>query len=182
MATVVGTRRPAIPPALDHPAAPAPAARPTDPPPNCAEPAVGRRDGRTAEMAVVAGTWPRSPRRICPFPAYVRQLRASSPSDRPSPHFPRLRPRTGPTRGQIDREAQYSIGARSGARVAPVRRSLKRLRRRARTLATHESDNLQKLANVSLRGERCTAPGSLDTHLCYAAWRNSYSSRASIGV
>ena len=28
----------------------------------------------------------------------------------------------------------------------------------------------------------CTAPGSLDTHLCYAAWRSSYSSRASIGV
>ena len=38
-----------------------------------------------------------------------------------------------------------------------------------------------------LRGEEgiaalCTAPGSLDTHLCYAAWRSSYSSRASIGV
>ena len=30
--------------------------------------------------------------------------------------------------------------------------------------------------------KRCTAPGSLDTHLCYAAWRSSYSSRASIGV
>ena len=29
---------------------------------------------------------------------------------------------------------------------------------------------------------KCTAPGSLDTHLCYAAWRSSYSSRASIGV
>ena len=29
---------------------------------------------------------------------------------------------------------------------------------------------------------RCTAPGSLDTHLCYAAWCSSYSSRASIGV
>ena len=29
---------------------------------------------------------------------------------------------------------------------------------------------------------RCTAPGSLDTHLCYAVWRSSYSSRASIGV
>ena len=28
----------------------------------------------------------------------------------------------------------------------------------------------------------CTAPGSLDTHLCYAAWRSSYSSRASSGV
>ena len=28
----------------------------------------------------------------------------------------------------------------------------------------------------------CTAPGSLDTHLSYAAWRSSYSSRASIGV
>ena len=28
----------------------------------------------------------------------------------------------------------------------------------------------------------CTAPGSLDTHLCYAAWHSSYSSRASIGV
>ena len=31
-------------------------------------------------------------------------------------------------------------------------------------------------------GVSCTAPGSLDTHLCYAAWRSSYSSRASIGV
>ena len=31
-------------------------------------------------------------------------------------------------------------------------------------------------------GGTCTAPGSLDTHLCYAAWRSSYSSRASIGV
>ena len=31
-------------------------------------------------------------------------------------------------------------------------------------------------------GFSCTAPGSLDTHLCYAAWRSSYSSRASIGV
>ena len=30
--------------------------------------------------------------------------------------------------------------------------------------------------------KNCTAPGSLDTHLCYAAWRSSYSSRASIGV
>ena len=32
------------------------------------------------------------------------------------------------------------------------------------------------------RSSYCTAPGSLDTHLCYAAWRSSYSSRASIGV
>ena len=32
------------------------------------------------------------------------------------------------------------------------------------------------------RHYRCTAPGSLDTHLCYTAWRSSYSSRASIGV
>ena len=30
--------------------------------------------------------------------------------------------------------------------------------------------------------QACTAPGSLDTHLCYAAWRSTYSSRASIGV
>ena len=28
----------------------------------------------------------------------------------------------------------------------------------------------------------CDRAGSLDTHLCYAAWRSSYSSRASIGV
>ena len=28
----------------------------------------------------------------------------------------------------------------------------------------------------------CTAPGFLDTSLCYAAWRRSYSSRASSGV
>ena len=32
------------------------------------------------------------------------------------------------------------------------------------------------------RKTTCTAPGSLDTHLCYAAWRSTYSSRASIGV
>ena len=32
------------------------------------------------------------------------------------------------------------------------------------------------------RYPRCTAPGSLDTHLCYAAWRSTYSSRASLGV
>ena len=34
------------------------------------------------------------------------------------------------------------------------------------------------------KGERttCTAPGFLDTHLRYAAWRSSYSSRASSGV
>ena len=31
-------------------------------------------------------------------------------------------------------------------------------------------------------GELCTAPGSLDTRLRYAAWRSSCSSRASIGV
>ena len=31
-------------------------------------------------------------------------------------------------------------------------------------------------------GSRCTAPGFLDTSLGYAAWRSSYSSRASSGV
>ena len=36
--------------------------------------------------------------------------------------------------------------------------------------------------NPKQRLQYCTAPGSLDTHLCYAAWRSSYSSRASIGV
>ena len=35
---------------------------------------------------------------------------------------------------------------------------------------------------VMTRESECTAPGSLDTHLCYAAWHSSYSSRASIGV
>ena len=30
--------------------------------------------------------------------------------------------------------------------------------------------------------DECTAPGFLDTHLRYAAWRSSYSSRASSGV
>ena len=35
---------------------------------------------------------------------------------------------------------------------------------------------LRGLTDVS-----CTLD-SLDTHLCYAAWRSSYSSRASIGV
>ena len=36
--------------------------------------------------------------------------------------------------------------------------------------------------HLAARGQSCTAPGSLDTHLCYAAWRSTYSSRASIGV
>ena len=31
-------------------------------------------------------------------------------------------------------------------------------------------------------GGDCTAPGFLDTSLGYAAWRSSYSSRASSGV
>ena len=35
---------------------------------------------------------------------------------------------------------------------------------------------------VVIENYGCTAPGSLDTHLCYAAWRSTYSSRASIGV
>ncbi len=35
---------------------------------------------------------------------------------------------------------------------------------------------------VHMATSNCTAPGSLDTYLCYAAWRSSYSSRASIGV
>ena len=35
---------------------------------------------------------------------------------------------------------------------------------------------------VAFEATDCTAPGSLDTHLCYAAWRSTYSSRASIGV
>ena len=43
--------------------------------------------------------------------------------------------------------------------------------------------NLAKCRVAIHLGSRiCTAPGSLDTHLCYAAWRSSYSSRASIGV
>ena len=40
------------------------------------------------------------------------------------------------------------------------------------------SGNAEKLKD----SRKCTAPGFLDTHLCYAAWRSSYSSRASIGV
>ena len=36
--------------------------------------------------------------------------------------------------------------------------------------------------DVDIRQIDCTAPGYLDTHLCYAAWCSSYSSRASIGV
>ena len=34
----------------------------------------------------------------------------------------------------------------------------------------------------AVRKAKCTAPGSLDTRLRYAAWRSSCSSRASIGV
>ena len=39
-----------------------------------------------------------------------------------------------------------------------------------------------KKLGISEQTYYCTAPGSLDTHLCYAAWRSTYSSRASIGV
>ena len=35
---------------------------------------------------------------------------------------------------------------------------------------------------VELINSDCTAPGFLDTRLRYAAWRSSYSSRASLGV
>ena len=41
------------------------------------------------------------------------------------------------------------------------------------------------LAGIDYNDERklgCTAPGFLDTSLCYAAWRRLYSSRASSGV
>ena len=46
---------------------------------------------------------------------------------------------------------------------------------------THPSHRRQH-GTVDCGRRVCTAPGSLDTHLCYAAWRSSYSSRASIGV
>ena len=57
-------------------------------------------------------------------------------------------------------------------------------------LLQYNSSNDSLGANLRLRWEYqpgselfvCTAPSSLDTHLCYAAWRSSYSSRASIGV
>ena len=39
-----------------------------------------------------------------------------------------------------------------------------------------------RLLSVRLRKLVCTAPGFLDTRLRYAAWRSSYSSRASSGV
>ena len=51
--------------------------------------------------------------------------------------------------------------------------------RRMAPLYTRSPPIAQKLRSSH---NRCTAPGSLDTHLCYAAWRSSYSSRASIGV
>ena len=44
--------------------------------------------------------------------------------------------------------------------------------------AINDRHLVMKALNMAL----CTAPGSLGTHLCYAAWRSSYSSRASIGV
>ena len=46
----------------------------------------------------------------------------------------------------------------------------------AQSISTRRAYGVQRVCRV------CTAPGSLDTHLCYAAWRSSYSSRASIGV
>ena len=79
-------------------------------------------------------------------------------------------------------------------RHAAIRESLKNLKALGKvphaafladTQAANKLDSL--VADVdkrvkTMRRRHCTAPGSLDTHLCYAAWRSSYSSRASIGV
>ena len=63
-------------------------------------------------------------------------------------------------------------------------RSLRRLQEmpQAITALEEQSGSLQGRIDVLRSQLACTAPGSLDTHLCYAAWRSSYSSRASIGV
>ena len=56
---------------------------------------------------------------------------------------------------------------------------------RAEAFADALADRLEGLEPVSPRGRMetdCTAPGFLDTRLRYAAWRSSYSSRASLGV
>ena len=50
------------------------------------------------------------------------------------------------------------------------------------SLPNRDSGFLTALPAFSVTTRRCTAPGSLDTYLSYAAWRSSYSSRASIGV
>ena len=44
------------------------------------------------------------------------------------------------------------------------------------------ADNFRKAAVSCRSNSVCTAPGFLDTRLRYAAWRSSYSSRASSGV
>ena len=50
------------------------------------------------------------------------------------------------------------------------------------TLGNSEDETRRTLTAKLGESPVCTAPGSLDTHLCYAAWHSSYSSRASIGV
>ena len=81
--------------------------------------------------------------------------------------------------------------------VSPKRQRIAELARQApemvfTSLAHHIDRDVLHAAYVATRKDGavgldgqtadCTAPGSLDTHLCYAAWRSSYSSRASIGV
>ena len=70
----------------------------------------------------------------------------------------------------------------AGASVADVKR-LRELEGENATLKRMYADlALENAAIKDVLARTCTAPGSLDTHLCYAAWRSSYSSRASIGV
>ena len=42
--------------------------------------------------------------------------------------------------------------------------------------------SVEDMKVIAKRIKGCTAPGFLDTRLRYAAWRSSYSSRASSGV
>ena len=56
------------------------------------------------------------------------------------------------------------------------------LKSRAPDARDDDHRRLQAKIGELLMETECTAPGSLDTHLCYAAWRSTYSSRASIGV
>ena len=73
---------------------------------------------------------------------------------------------------------QYPIAFREIGPKGVVAVELRGLGEQRHQLVTNIFDKYRRRSSRYI----CTAPGSLDTHLCYAAWRSSYSSRASIGV
>ena len=118
----------------DHPAAAGLSAQPVGRHPASAAPVGGRPVGRNAEMAVSAETRPYSLHRTWPQEAYVR-FSAQHPARQGVAGCPASSgPPSGPTGRQINRERQYSIGARSGGgdqdrTTHPYQSALSRARR-----------------------------------------------------